>query len=251
MTAVDISVTGLPRSCSLRHRSPTHRPHGALLTLGLLCLLAGCAGSPSYTAAPFSAQVIDKETKQPIEGAVVVANWHLVTGSLDGERHVGQLEVKETVTDRNGQFSFEGFTRLNPILAELRGEDPRVLIFKGGYKHRTFSNFYPRANTQTPGSYRKAWVDGRVVELERLVPVISATNQIYLHSSLNDLGLEQIVRDCQWHKMPRLLRAMEEEYQRLKTEYPRAILNFGIESFSGYSKPECKLGREFLQEHPK
>src|SRR5882724_8924242 len=140
-----------------------------LMALGLVLALGACAmGSPFYTAEPFSAQVVDDETGQPIAGANVVANWELVSGGLDGQRHMGQLEVKETVTDASGRFSFEGFTRANPTLGELRGADPRVLVFKGGYESKTYYSPIVNSFGRSPGPNRKAAVDGKMLRLGKL-----------------------------------------------------------------------------------
>ena len=57
-----------------------------------------------YTAAPIDARVVDDEAGEPISGAIVVAHWELVAGSLDGEHHRGQLEVKDAITDAEGHF---------------------------------------------------------------------------------------------------------------------------------------------------
>ena len=59
----------------------------ALLTASLTT----CSGFPIYIAAPIEARVVDAESGQPIEGANIVAAWHLEKSSLDGGRHVGQL----------------------------------------------------------------------------------------------------------------------------------------------------------------
>src|SRR5881397_1993605 len=107
----------------------------ALVVLIIVALNA-CGGSLYYTSDPIEAWVVDAETGKPIEGAVVTANWQLVAMSLDtGGRKLRQLEVMETVTDKNGRFLFPGFTKLNPTLNELRDEAPQILIFKSGYRY--------------------------------------------------------------------------------------------------------------------
>ena len=110
----------------------------------IAALLVSACGSPYYTSDPIEAWVVDAETGQPIEGAVVTANWQLVAASLDtGGRKVRQLEVFETVTDKEGRFHFPGFTRINFSLDELREEDPQILIFKAGYRYLRIVSPYP------------------------------------------------------------------------------------------------------------
>lgn len=218
-----------------------------LSSVGLVLAVAACAmGAPVYTAEPFSAQVVDAETGQPVAGAVIVANWELVSGGLDGPRHLGQLEVKETVTDERGQFSFPGFTRPNPALGELRGSDPRVLVFKGGYEAATYHGSLDPRNQG--GARRRASIDGKVLKLARLKPTMTGPkfDVMQFHGLLNT-QLFRIVGDCQWQKAPRLFLAMDEEKARLRSMHPGAIADIGIEDFSRQSPADCKLTRESVR----
>ena len=63
------------------------------------------------------------------------------------------------------------------------------------------------------------------------------------HGSLYTAAVD-IVRDCEWQKIRRLLLALEEEKTRLRSEYPAAIVDIGIDDFSGWGKGDCKLTRE-------
>ena len=90
-----------------------------LMTMITALALNAC-GSPYYTSDPIEAWVVDADTGQPIEGAVVTANWQLVGFGFDtGGRKLGQLEVMEALTDKNGRFYFPGFTKLNPGLDDF------------------------------------------------------------------------------------------------------------------------------------
>jgi hypothetical protein len=76
-----------------------------------------------HSDGPYRGKVVDLETGEPIEGAVVVAEWTLTHRFCD---------AKETVTDKNGEFilpkgscfSFWPFTEMDPA---------RVVVFKPGY----------------------------------------------------------------------------------------------------------------------
>jgi hypothetical protein len=89
----------------------------------------------------YRGKVIDAETKEPIEGAVVVAEWWEEKGAF-----LGSLErlrdVKETLTDRDGNWSIIGpeSDREKIIRGMLSGiaiiwaiRDPGFIIFKPGY----------------------------------------------------------------------------------------------------------------------
>src|SRR5882724_5458816 len=123
--------------------------------LMITALALSACGSPYYTSDPIEAWVVDADTGQPIEGAVVTANWQLVGFSFDtGGRKLGQLEVMETETDKNGRFYFPGFTKLNPGLDDLREEDPQILIFKPGYSYMRAANVYPIGTEDLQGPHR-------------------------------------------------------------------------------------------------
>src|SRR3990172_3705709 len=88
----------------------------ALLLIFCLPLTACALVSLKYSAEPIEARVVDAETKQPLEGVIVTANWELVEGTLaGGPRVLGQMMVMEAVTDANGRFSFPALgPKINP-----------------------------------------------------------------------------------------------------------------------------------------
>ena len=59
----------------------------------------------SACSTTFRGRVIDADTKEPIEGAVVVASWR-------GEQAIGTemplKDVKEVLTDKNGEWKIRG-----------------------------------------------------------------------------------------------------------------------------------------------
>lgn len=65
------------------------------MALAALCLAAvpACATPIRYSAEPIEAWVVDAETKQPLDGVVVTANWQLKEGTFGGSVQVGQLMV--------------------------------------------------------------------------------------------------------------------------------------------------------------
>lgn len=222
----------------------------SVLILAAMPWFLSACGAPFYIADPIEAWVVDAETNQPIEGANVVANWHLVVGSLDGERHRGQLEVKETVTDQAGRFHFEGFTQANPMLYELRDEDPRIIIFKPGYEWKMITNNYPVAGTKTPGIHRKSRVDGETIKLEKAHPVMTHTMiRIFyggLYSYLGDL-----VKDCEWKKIPRMILTMDADKKRLKALDPHADVEVWSIGLLDQYERKCGSAREFFKGYVK
>ena len=80
----------------------------------------------------FKGKVIDAETKEPIEGAVVAAIYEVaVLGPLDSGSDTA--DVQETLTDSNGEFHISSNIFFYPWPFTLGGERTRFIIFKPGY----------------------------------------------------------------------------------------------------------------------
>jgi len=101
------------------------------LLIGLACLLitgGGCART-------LQARVIDAETRQPVDGAVVVGVWTKVQGI--GSYFHSFVGVRETSTDANGRFQLE---RLESSGLDGEGEGQAITVYKSGYV--AWSNIY-------------------------------------------------------------------------------------------------------------
>ncbi|MBI5676507.1 MAG: hypothetical protein HZC48_11920 [Nitrospirae bacterium] len=140
------------------------------LSLMIIVLFAAttCA---EFIRGPFSGKVIDLETKEPIEGAVVVVIWwkRVITGSPGGPTTYLQ-DIKETLTDKNGKYymeEYKGFT-INP-LATIK--NPEFLIYKPGYcvLPESFVDIPACDNMKPRTNYYDALVKGgTLIELPRL-----------------------------------------------------------------------------------
>ena len=79
----------------------------------------------------FKGKVIDAETKEPIAGAVVVAQYHVRFLGPTGW-HRDRIDVQEALTNEQGEFLIPPFTKgINPLSV---GDDTSFLIWKPGYK---------------------------------------------------------------------------------------------------------------------
>lgn len=93
---------------------------------------------PAY-AATFKGKVIDADSKEPIEGAVVVASWSESTATITGGSQRSK-DVKETLTDKNGEWEIrgpKGDRIISQVFAMIPGiyytEAPEFIVFKPGY----------------------------------------------------------------------------------------------------------------------
>jgi len=120
----------------------------------------------SYIAEPIDGRVLDKETGQPIEGAVVVANWEL---AKPPEGNTDAWVIIETVTEADGRYHIPGWgPKTRPWFRWFDHQDPNLIVFKPGYWHESYSNGDPYflRGTNPPGAkIRKSYWNGRDISL--------------------------------------------------------------------------------------
>ncbi len=107
---------------------------GTLWRISVLVILAILTTSScSYGVridGPYEGKIIDADTKEPIEGVVVLGVWYTAQFSPAGSTH-NFYDARETVTDKKGEFSIRGLGLR--VLSNL--EPMNVLIFKSKYEH--------------------------------------------------------------------------------------------------------------------
>jgi hypothetical protein len=88
----------------------------------------------------YKGKIIDSETKEPIEGAVVVVVYEKhVYGPAGGYSSV--VKVKEVLTDKKGNFLFPTYsTIINPFSKE---DDTYFIIYKPGYGNFPINRISP------------------------------------------------------------------------------------------------------------
>ena len=211
-----------------------------LRTVLLVVVATGlqACGDLYYTAAPIEAWVVDADTGAPIEGAVVTANWQLIAFGFDtGGRKQGQLEVMETVTDKNGRFQFPGFTKLNLSGNALGEEDPQILIFKPGYRHIRATNQYPIGEEESQGPRRRASIIGQRLKMQPAGDDVKkyANNLGFLGSSL-----WYVAQSSNTNRVPKMAAALGCERLRLRSLDP----TIGSISVPGPVSLEKKCGKQ-------
>jgi len=103
-----------------------------LLFLIVLPSSAGCAITHTY--GPYLGKVVEAETKEPIEGAAVLAVFYTEEYGPAGAI-TRYADAIETVTDKNGEFKIPAY-RVT-VFRPLQGWDSNgyFTIFKPGYGH--------------------------------------------------------------------------------------------------------------------
>ncbi len=101
-----------------------------LILLGLITK-SNAGGWLIYYKPEFKGKVLDAETKEPIEGAVVVAVYHKSAIRLAPESISIIKHIRETLTSKDGTFSISAYTSLtDPLSFDFW---VTFIIFKPGY----------------------------------------------------------------------------------------------------------------------
>jgi hypothetical protein len=100
-----------------------------LIVLIVLSLQTGCLYAVRYDG-PYKGRVVDKDTREPIEGAVVLGTWAVYHFGLAGG-YSTFYDAKEAVTDKKGAFMMPGqglriLSSLGPM---------GYLIYKAGHDY--------------------------------------------------------------------------------------------------------------------
>lgn len=237
---------------------------GTLLAIVALAALSACAGSWRYSADPIEAWVVDAETKQPVEGAIVVANWALETTSHiipHQTNAAGSVMVLETVTDKDGRFYFPAWgPKWHLGSGELTDSDPELILFKSGYQYQRLSNsqyLRPRkysdegkpsgTESKPSGSTRISFWSGERIELQRF----RGTEEEYANH-LSSLGtFLRFLYDgenCEWKQAPRMLAAIHKE----KLNFKRKTVFSSLQLVNNVSnQARCGSAEEYFVEYLK
>lgn len=97
----------------------------------IIAMIAPATGCFVYHKPEFHGQILEFDTKQPIEEAVVVAVYNKRTMGLGAGAFTSIINVKETLTDKAGSFHIPSYTSLiNPF---SWASDTTFIIYKPGY----------------------------------------------------------------------------------------------------------------------
>jgi hypothetical protein len=116
----------------------------------------------SAWGAPYHGQVVDAETGRPIEGAVVMVEWHKKPRvAMGGIAYFHN--ARETLTDAEGKFSLDSSPGVdwNPLTAV---QEPRIAVFYPGYR--------PFSANEYPSEYRGLYEIAEAFERGVLVKLI-------------------------------------------------------------------------------
>jgi hypothetical protein len=178
-----------------------------LLTRGVLLALFMLLAGSAEAAGPWKGQIVDRETGQPIPGAIVVAIW-MVRSRGEVHPHDEFYSAFEAVSDAEGKFVIPEQTAVptKPLTA-IAG--PEIVIFKAGFGGWAFQGgpHYPLTEDHYVREQRtkRAWEalekEGAVFELRTL------TDRQQRLTRNGDVRPARVPDN----QMPRLLQALDAE----------------------------------------
>lgn len=173
----------------------------AVLVFVLILMATGCNAEITGT-------VVDAETGEPIEGAVVLVEWTMTKG-LPGMTYRERYMVTESVTDSYGRVSIREIH--NPLVGA-----PVIVIYKKGYvawrSDFIFPNYVRRKNFK--------WVQGYVFRLEHFLRgFLHSKHVLFIRSGLSLDSSSKLEQAYSWEWG---LASKEEELyrKRIKTIKP-------------------------------
>jgi hypothetical protein len=215
--------------------------------------LSACVEPPrQYSAEAIMAKVVDADTKKPIEGVIVTANWQLERGTVGGNVPVGQIMVMETVSDKDGKFTFPAWGPKWAFGGHLVIKDPQLLLFKGGYEYRGLQNAV--TTHYNKGSLRHSEWNGKTIEMKKFKDhsinvganystSAYAENLSFLSTSLTTI----IENDCNWKKIPQILLALKTQAEIFRKNGIRESLVSA--DYIPTSKRQCGSPEEFFRNY--
>lgn len=117
--------------------------HLIILVISIFLFTTGCDAEITGT-------VVDAESGQPIEGAVVLVEWTKTKG-LPGMTHTESYKVIEAVTDKEGKVSISG--TFSPTV-----NPPHVTIYKKGYVAWNNEYIFPDYKKRTDFTWENGYV---------------------------------------------------------------------------------------------
>ncbi len=104
------------------------------LSIALTILLASSSCAIYHHYGPYYGKLVDAETKQPLEGAVILADYYTWLYASPGGPAVYFLDAQEAVSDKNGGFRIPSLNAFAFRPLSTFNSEPGITIFKPRYK---------------------------------------------------------------------------------------------------------------------
>jgi hypothetical protein len=195
-----------------------------ILLFSVVLIILTSIASPAFAGwlifhePKYKGSIIDAETKEPIEGVVIVAMYYvhpIISGPAGGSARI--IHIKETLTDAKGDFIIPSYTTLtSPNSFEI---DTEFIIYKGGYASYpdNSSKIYPFQYCG-PGYLFLEEKSGMQEEFKKdseVVKVTMGVAELGRLSTINERNMAIPSRPTDWEKKVPILNSLlkgEDEY---------------------------------------
>jgi hypothetical protein len=196
----------------------------SLIAFCALTLLTACTYSTgSFDEPGLRGKLIDADTSQPVQGAVIYGYYATAEGSLGGGETIKEiLRVFEVESDANGVFEIPAWkTSWSITRGEPRQRFPAIAIYKDGYK-LDLQNLSKIADwvsqTKLPGSGKRV---GNVIDWTASPTQLkaTATERERYDALSNSNAAYADIGECGWEQHVKLLVAQHGARMAMVKQY--------------------------------
>lgn len=173
-----------------------------------------------YHKPEFKGKVIDSETKEPIEGAVVVVTYSKKVIRIAPESMSEIVDVRETLTDKEGSFHIPSYTTIiDPFAWE---SFVSFIIFKPGYG--SYPNYHvsppsPGVNPEVFFSTAETGTEGEIIWVGEKIKVTFGIVELPKLKTREErekaFSIPNLPLEFTCYKIKNLIRLLNEEYKNL------------------------------------
>lgn len=182
-----------------------------MVLIVLILPLSGCA----YLGGPWKGKVLDVETKEPLEGAVVLMFLERQFLTPAG-RSSYFYDASEAVTGKNGEFELPSYFSINMIPLISYIDDPVFVVYKPGYgslNRMAIGGYLTGAETKAQ--------DMKLSEkMYRLAPGVIELPRLKTIEERRSVSTAPVGHEKDWIKQKMLIKTLRQEWGDLTGRDP-------------------------------
>ncbi len=204
-------------------------------------------------------RVVDVDTKQPLEGVIVVAVYELYFASMGRGYRDKAFHVIEAVTDWNGRAHLPAWgpkrvpesRHFGPLVFGpfMDSRNPQLILIKDGYGYDMMSSSTPKGHADHYYRIPSVWT-GLTLVMRRFE---SSRDRYANHLAGLDYALDRVYADdyqqCLWKNMPKTVVTLDQFSKTLAQDklYPLARQFHRIENLP--HQAECGDAAEYFKQY--
>ena len=229
------------------NRSPVRRMNHVVAFVAATLLSACTYSTGSFDEPGLRGKLIDAETSQPVQGAVVYGYYATAAGSLGGGETIKEiLRVFEVESNAEGIFEVPAWkTSWSITSGEPRQRFPAIAIYKDGYKldlQNLASIAHWVSQTKLPGEATRT---GNVIDWTAVPAQLKPTKtELERYNALKNSNYAYAeIGACGWEQHVKLLTAQHVAWKNLiQRNVPTAYLDGSGYSKGTYFHPDPGMG---------